>query len=284
MPNRTFVRLLVTVGMVSLGGCKFLGIQHLASKPSNEAVSSELARVSYGPATQRGRYYLQNNAVGLAIESFNVALASGEDPAASYNGLGVAYARLGRADLGYRFFKKAVMSDPANPVYAQNLVRMVNSPEFTLNLLQRTPLPEPAQAGAQTAQVADQAERVPGKLYRERDHQFSLVTVAPREELNGASPQYAAANACAKRSGRAVRRGCEPVHLPKIGSRTSRLPAVALAAPATVTQSSANPASSAPLSPAKGKVRVFDLTGPGQSGAATQKTAPERNAVAAAAT
>lgn len=285
MPNSTFVRLLVTVGMVSLGGCKFLGSQHLASNIPNTAVSSGIAQKEYGPATQRGRSYLQNNMTGLAIDSFNVALASGEDPAAAYNGLGVAYARLGRADLGYRFFKKAVMSDPANPVYAHNLSRMIDSPEFTLNLLQRTPLPESTQTGGQKEEVADQQARVPGKLYRESDRQFSLVTVAPREESQGTErPQYAAADNCAKVSGRVVRRGCEHVRLPKIGSRSSRPQSVAVAAPATLSQSSGIPDSSALTIPAKGKAKSVDLTAPKQSGEATRKTEPDRTAAAATAT
>ena len=284
MPNSTFVRLLVTVGMVALGGCKFLGSQHLVSNPASEAVPTEIAQREYGPAIQRGRIYLQNNMVGLAIDSFNVALASGEDPAAAYNGLGVAYSRLGRADLGYRFFKKAVMSDPANPAYARNLVRVVNSPEFTLNLLQRTPLPEPTQTGAQTAVVAQQAERVPGRLYRERDHQFSLVTLTPREESRGAGLQYAAANECARHAGRAARRGCEPIRLPKIESRAIRSPSVALTEAATLSQANATTENSSPSSPAKGKAKMIDLTGPGQTGDATQKPKPARAAAAASAT
>lgn len=288
MRKRHLANLLVTISMFSLGGCKFFGSLHFSGNSHDKATSSEFAQVTYGPATQRGRDYLHSNLVGLAIESFNLALASGEDPAAAYNGLGVAYSRLGRADLGYRFFKKAIMSDPANPVYAQNLVKLVNSDEFTLNLLQRTPLPETtpadAQAAARTAQEADRAERVPGKLYRERDRQFSLITVALPQEGTGRTPQNAAVDGCAAQIGHGARRRCAPISLPKVESRIRQSQTVALAVPVTATQAPAGAASSAQPVPAKGKAKVFDLTSPAQPGTATSKTEPDRSPATAAPT
>lgn len=288
MRKRHLAKLLVTISMLSLGGCKFFGGLHFSGNSHDKAASSEFAQVTYGPATQHGREYLRSNLIGLAIESFNLALGSGEDPAAAYNGLGVAYSRLGRADLGYRFFKKATMSDPANPVYAQNLVKLVNSNEFTLNLLQRTPLPETAPAdartAARTAQEADRAERVPGKLYRERDRQFSLITVAPPQETTGTAPQNAAFDGCAAQIGRNARRRCAPISLPKVESRTRQSHTVALAVPVTPTQPPAGAASSAQPVPAKGKTKVFDLTSPAQPGTAVPKAEPDRLPAAAAAT
>src|SRR3546814_7754482 len=46
----------------------------------------------------------------------------------AYNGLGVAYARLGRADLAERYFKMALSMEGTNPRFAANLERFYNSP------------------------------------------------------------------------------------------------------------------------------------------------------------
>lgn len=268
MPKRHLAKSLVVISMFALGGCKFFGNLHFGSNSHEKAASADFAQGTYGPATQRGRDYLRSNLTGLAIDSFNLALATGEEPAAGYNGLGVAYARLGRTDLAYRFFKKATLSDPANQAYARNLINLVNSPEFTLNLLARTPLPEDLRAApqpeARTVQAAERAPQVPGKLYREGNRQFSLITVVPAQATGGSGVLNAAADSCILRTTARARRGCGAIPLPKVESRNSRSETVALTAPAAATPPPAG-SDAAPTPAAKGKAKVLELTAPKQT-------------------
>jgi hypothetical protein len=276
MLNRNLPKSLALISMFALGGCQFLGNLHLAGKSRDNHASGELAAVTYGIALQEGRGYLRGNMPGLAIDAFNRALASGEDPAAAYNGLGVAYARLGRADLAYRFFSKATMSDPANPAYAHNLTSLVNSPQFTLNLMVQKAANMPAQvepAAERTAEAAVPVLPVPGKLHRDGNRQFSLITVEPAQQVAGTSVRSAAADTCV--SGRKLRSqprcGLNP--LPKVGSRTAKTEQVALAAPTASVKLApvTDPAAAAPAP--VGKTKTFDLL-PGSLPAQTVPAKP----------
>jgi tetratricopeptide (TPR) repeat protein len=59
-------------------------------------------------------------------------MASGEPIAPAVNGLGVAYARLGRFDLAQRYFQQAMASDPTNTKYADNLAKLMRSPTLAM--------------------------------------------------------------------------------------------------------------------------------------------------------
>src|SRR3546814_9961813 len=60
--------------------------------------------------------------------SSDVCSSDLDSAAEAYNGLGVAYAKLGRADLAERYFKMALSMDGTNPRFAANLDRFYNSP------------------------------------------------------------------------------------------------------------------------------------------------------------
>lgn len=280
MRSRIVPNTLAVIGLVALGGCKFIGSLHLSGNPHRNEAAGELAQSSYGPNTQQARDYLRSNLNGLAIDSFNRALASREDPAAAYNGLGVAYARLGRTDLAYRFFRKATMSDSANPTYAHNLVSLTDSSEFTLNLLSRTPLPEAVRSGpkpeAGFAQAEARAPQVPGRLYRDSNRQFSLITVAAPQYASQSGAQSAAADPCQQRKAVRAKLQCGQVVLPKVASRNIRSPHVALSVP--VAAIAAQP-SAAMAAPAAGKAKTLDLGAPDRS--ARQATKPKAPAPAA---
>lgn len=288
MQSRIVLNTLAVIGLVALGGCKFIGSLHLSGNSHRIEAAGELAQSSYGPNTQQGRDYLRYNLNGLAIDSFNRAMASGEDPAAAYNGLGVAYARLGRTDLAYRFFRKATMSDPANPTYAHNLTSLIDSPEFTLNLLSRTPLPEAVRSEpkpeAGFAQAEPRAPPVPGRLYRDNNRQFSLITVAASQDASQSGAQSAAADPCQQRKVVRAKLRCGQVVLPKVASRNIRAPEVALSAPvaAPVAAVAAQP-SAVVAAPAAGKAKSLNLSAPGRSTRQPANTqAPAPAALAAA--
>src|SRR3546814_13341744 len=63
-----------------------------------------------------------------AIQQFRLAALDPGSAAEAFNGLGVAYAKLGRADLAERYFKMALSMDGTNPRFAANLDRFYNSP------------------------------------------------------------------------------------------------------------------------------------------------------------
>lgn len=176
--NRTMLLRASSIALlVSLGGCQFLGKFSLTRSGSTEQQQVDKAQRAAPASLAEGREHLRANRNGMAIDAFNLALVRGEDPAAAYNGLGVAYARVGRNDLAYRFFKKANVSDPDNPVYAANLIRLVDSPAFALNQIDRAPAaPTAVTERPVTASTAAASPRVPGKLHREGRGQISLVT------------------------------------------------------------------------------------------------------------
>ena len=197
MRNTLILRASAMAMLLSLGGCQFFGKLNMAQSGSKEQQRSVAVDRTMPSSLAEGREHLRSNRNGMAIDAFNLALIRGEDPAAAYNGLGVAYARIGRNDLAYRFFKKANASNPDNPVYASNLIRLVDSPAFALNQIDRAPAAPPARAAERpVAAATTAAPRVPGKLYREGRGQISLTTrpdpamTAP-DQRGAAMPQVA---------------------------------------------------------------------------------------------
>lgn len=213
MPNRVVRVGLVAVCLVALAGCQVLSPLRISRADHGR---EEVARTANSTLTEEGRKHLAAQRNGLAIESFNRAIAFGEEPAPALNGLGVAYSRLGRPDLAYRFFRKAAIADPANPVYAKNLVRLTNSPAFTLAQM-RAAEPPAVKASQDLAVKAatSPAPRTPGRLYREGNRQFTLVTRSEAPVIR---------TACG--TARAVPKGsaCTGGSLPQVMARSSNSP------------------------------------------------------------
>lgn len=211
----------------ALAGCQVAGAPGLSR--TGGAVTQRLAQSE----TEQGRAHLRAQRNGLAIEAFNRALVFGEAPAPALNGLGVAYARLGRADLAYRFFSLAASADPASAVYAGNLARLTSSPGFTLAALRTVSPSKPAYA----VQAPDPGQ--PGKLFRDGERQFSLIT----------APRKPAAIACAVSFKGARPEACNPAAVPVVGARN---------------KANARPAgpglAERPVAPSTRKVVSFDQT------------------------
>lgn len=132
MTMKPVAALCIAMGiLVPLSGCsgtlKFLGLRHdsgpeiavrpIASQPSPN-----------GNATRQGREDLAAGRTGAAIAQFQIALAAGEPVGAAANGLGVAYARLGRFEQAHRFFSEAIAVEPDNAKYRANLALLMRSP------------------------------------------------------------------------------------------------------------------------------------------------------------
>ena len=265
MPRRLLHKLLVCSCFAALGGCQFLGNLHLTHRgPAAHSADTRLAAMP-GAALQTGRDHLRAGRIGLAIDAYNLALASGEDPAAAYNGLGVAYARLGRSDAAYHFFRKAVMSDPLNAVYSHNLATLMDSRAFTLDQMERT-APAPVVVVAAAPQP-----RVTGKLYRDGNRQFGLTTLPADSGADARSTRTATAGNCLpQRAGRPAKR-CAAAELPVTQSRNAVPARVAVntappSAPVAVAGAATPPDALAPApAPAaapKGKRKTIELNSP----------------------
>ncbi|MFO0997840.1 MAG: tetratricopeptide repeat protein [Alphaproteobacteria bacterium] len=74
-------------------------------------------------AADRGRAYLQDNRLGLAIEAYLVALVTEGRTVDTLNGLGIAYDLLGRYDLARQYYQEALSSDPDSVQTLNNLGR-----------------------------------------------------------------------------------------------------------------------------------------------------------------
>jgi tetratricopeptide (TPR) repeat protein len=90
------------------------------------------AAVSAAIALEEGRAHLAAGNPGLAIESFQRVLASGELVGPAANGIGVAYARIGRADLARRYFHQAIATAPGDRSYLANLERLELTPTMAV--------------------------------------------------------------------------------------------------------------------------------------------------------
>jgi tetratricopeptide (TPR) repeat protein len=75
-------------------------------------------------ALDEGRGQLRAGNVSAAVASFRIALLDPATRAEASNGLGVAYAKLGRQDLAERYFQGAMMAEPTNSKYVANLLRL----------------------------------------------------------------------------------------------------------------------------------------------------------------
>lgn len=74
-----------------------------------------------GQSFERGKALLNKQSYGLAIAAFEQALADAGPSIHAYNGLGIAYSELGRAELGLRYFELALQLDPADASTLNNI-------------------------------------------------------------------------------------------------------------------------------------------------------------------
>ena len=106
----------------SLGGCKSFVQAFDFSRHSSEP------QYAIGPADlEEGRKHLREGNVGNALAPLHRAALNRETSGEALNALGVAYAKLGRADLAERYFIAATRIDAGNERFAANLARFYRS-------------------------------------------------------------------------------------------------------------------------------------------------------------
>lgn len=178
--------LMIAALCIPLGACNsFLGIHFARHTPKAVPVRTAVT-VAEATSTESGRQHLAADRTGLAIEAFQRALATGEPRAPAINGMGVAYARLGRYDLAKRYFEQAMATDPADQRYAANLARLMRSPTLAMRrdgdiadeaARQAMPVPQ-VESPARSAVAAPQ----PGRLQRISRGEVH-ITAAPAQGI-----------------------------------------------------------------------------------------------------
>lgn len=127
----------------------------MASSLVTGCQSFPLAKLGFGkarpaPAMQRpeegpefsaavlaeGREQLRQGKLSAAVASFRMAAADPSTRAEANNGLGVAYAKIGRADLADRYFRTAALLDPANIKFAANLARLQRAEMYAVRQIE----------------------------------------------------------------------------------------------------------------------------------------------------
>ena len=111
----------VAVLALALGGCQVLGIggPRMARAPA-DADSALIANFG-SEQLELGRTALKEGRTVAAIDAFMIAKSFEREAPAAYNGLAVAYSRLGREDLAERFFQEAVARAPDDTRFRANL-------------------------------------------------------------------------------------------------------------------------------------------------------------------
>lgn len=168
---------------LALPGCSLFGGGKMADRTGSDKqmqASAKAMAAAPTPFTDAGRVALDQGSAGIAIETFAKAVRAGEAPAPAFNGLGVAYARIGRFDLAQRYFERAAQIDPADTRYQANLARLMRSPLFAKR--HQADEANAMLARAQQQQAAEARTRqaaAPGALRRIGGNQFMIRTAAP---------------------------------------------------------------------------------------------------------
>ena len=84
-----------------------------------------------------GKTALRQGNMSLAISAFRRAIINPQTAGEAFNGLGIAYARLGRADLAEANFTKAIALTPGDTRFSANLSRLYRSEAGERMLAQR---------------------------------------------------------------------------------------------------------------------------------------------------
>lgn len=194
MNTKTHLMTGVTISAaLLLQGCSVMRTLGLVNrKPKVEQAYMTPAQPPAIGYTETGRQQITDGNYGRAMETFQQALAQGEPAAPALNGLGVAYANVGRIDLAAEYFRQAMAADPATGKYASNLALLLKThsydealPRQTLAPLEvlpviapDTPTPRVTQADGQPRA---QATARPEVLAAEQPIRGQLTQIAPRE-------------------------------------------------------------------------------------------------------
>lgn len=179
---------------LTLSGCaSIFGEKFAARWNSSRAVSASQTGKAALPDpshyTQLGRKQLAAEQTGAALESFRLALAFSEPVAPAYNGMGVAYVRLGQFEQAQELFRMAIEAAPTDEKYQANMARLMASPL----LAQRKDGDRAARLAVAAASAKVAHETAPaGRLTRVSRGEFHITTVPQTGEAPIARPKRTA--------------------------------------------------------------------------------------------
>jgi hypothetical protein len=107
--------------LVMTAGCaghQKMAVEYRLSKPMQGGEQK------VGDLLETGKTQLGAGLNSMALESFRGALRQSPDSAEAYNGLAIAYDRIGRADLAQRYFETAIAKAPQDARYRSNLAQL----------------------------------------------------------------------------------------------------------------------------------------------------------------
>lgn len=113
--------LFATMAALTLSGCQLFNPGHGSSLRSAQATPDMSSYFDQRLAD--GRRHLRAGRLASAITAYRQASYSADHTATAYNGLAIAYDRLGRADLARMYFEGALERAPENLAIARNLAR-----------------------------------------------------------------------------------------------------------------------------------------------------------------
>ncbi|MDZ4306991.1 hypothetical protein [Allopontixanthobacter sp.] len=125
------IAILLTSALLS--GCQSFSFSKLGfGKPRPVAQMPPIIEEPSSVTLAEGREQMRQGNISAAVASFRIASLDPDARADANNGLGIAYAKLGRADLADRYFRTAALLDPANTKYAANLARLQSAEYFAM--------------------------------------------------------------------------------------------------------------------------------------------------------
>ena len=177
--RKTALLLALTVASLALGGCQALfGSPSFASRaPAAESASFDMSDY-FTARLEAGKTHLARGRPAAAVTAFRQASYDPAHAGRAFNGMGVAYAQMGRQDLAQRYFTMAVATDPLDERFARNLARLENDARADSSRL----------ALAEAGNSPDQASISPAGDSQRSAEGSGLRRVSSREvEISGAA-------------------------------------------------------------------------------------------------
>ncbi len=184
---RRQVKVIGVVAMIAmLGACKAGPFGLWGGKVSSaDRPLAEMGQPAAMLTLAEGKAQLRDGNLSAAVASFQIARMDAHTAAEANNGLGVAYAKLGRMDLADRYFRVAILLDPADQRFASNLLRLqrdtmlasrrADEVSEVLRVAQ-APVPQPV------LQPAAQLET--GRVVRVSRHEVRVASAPESEQRN----------------------------------------------------------------------------------------------------
>jgi tetratricopeptide (TPR) repeat protein len=122
--SRTSQAITVVAGGLLLAGCQSMSGNAARLNAGIRVAEQPTGRLHAESQLATGKAALSAQNYATAIAALRDASLEPELAAAAHNGLGVAYAGIGRNDLAERYFRQAAAEDPSEQRYADNLVRL----------------------------------------------------------------------------------------------------------------------------------------------------------------